>query len=288
MSEVSRRAVIVGTGLVGRATVTLLAEAGFQVFGFDTNERALQGFPGFRIVSPGNASRWDIVIIAVPTPVEGGAMSTAALVEAARTATTLVEASEVPALVAVRSTLMPRMMSEVVAPLLGRAEGRLAGLCCWPCFARERAAVAEERQPRVVVFGTPDQPAVHKVLGEWLENLACPVLFTSWETAELAKAGANAFNALKISYFNALADWADVVDGDGQQVGDIVATAAEGAWNPRYGTRVGPAFGGACLPKDLEALTAWLREAALPHAALLDAVREINGSPLRVPPVESS
>jgi len=278
-----RRAAIIGLGNVGTATASLLESVGFEVFGADVLPDKVEEFSGPPLATSPEPS-WDLIAICVPTPVHLGSVVTDALEDALDHATRLALASPIPPILAIRSTLMPGMMATLVSPAIQPVARNVAALWYWPSFARERRAIEDERSPRAVVFGTPDAAAVHSLLGEWLATLTCPVHVVSWEEAELAKAGANAFNALKISYFNALADWASLVGADGQTVAGIVRFAAEGCDNPDYGTRVGPAFGGACLPKDLEALGGWVRESGSPHGSLLDAVRSVNEWPARTPP----
>lgn len=276
-----RRAAVLGTGVVGTATAHLLRGTGFEVSGEDPRPAALAGFPG-RVLNDGD-SDWDLIVIAVPTATVDGVTDTGPLLSAVRKAVSLANASRRPPLIAVRSTIMPGTMACLVAPAL---TGVQASLCYWPSFARERCAIADELAPRIVVLGTNDRDSVPSILGGWLGKLSCSVRLVTWEQAELAKVGANAFNALKISYFNALADWSREFGAAGQEVASIVALAAEGAWNPEYGTRVGPAFGGACLPKDLDAFRASLAAVDAPHIPLLEVVREVNNHPLRAPQAE--
>jgi UDPglucose 6-dehydrogenase len=265
--------VILGAGVIGRATALLLAGVGFEVFAEDLDARALNGFPATAGELPAEV---DLICICVPTPATEAGMSLAAVAAALERARTIAAGSAKESLVAIRSTLMPGMFRV----LTSRAGSDLA-ICYWPCFARERSAETDELSPRLVAFGADDFGAVQEVFARWLGSLECPVFLLNPEESELAKAGANAFNALKISYFNALGDWAQERGGSPAVVAAAVAAAAEGVWNPEYGTRPGPAFGGACLPKDLDAIIAALTADQSPHLELLFAARAINRSELR-------
>jgi UDPglucose 6-dehydrogenase len=55
----------------------------------------------------------------------------------------------------------------------------------------------------------------------------------------------------------------------------IVSEAAEGMWNPRYGTEGGRPYSGGCLPKDAEAFLAFACAAGL-EAPVLEAVVRVN------------
>lgn len=63
----SERAVgVIGLGLVGRALASRLGDAGFEVVGFDVNEKALRAFEGQKAKSAGEvARRADRIVLAV-------------------------------------------------------------------------------------------------------------------------------------------------------------------------------------------------------------------------------
>jgi UDPglucose 6-dehydrogenase len=72
-----------------------------------------------------------------------------------------------------------------------------------------------------------------------------PVVRTDWASAELIKYGSNSFLALKISYANELARFADVVGGD------IMHVVRSMGLDPRIGMdgmRPGLGFAGCCVP----------------------------------------
>jgi UDPglucose 6-dehydrogenase len=78
-----------------------------------------------------------------------------------------------------------------------------------------------------------------------------PILYTSRRSAELIKYGANAFLATKITFINELADLAEEVGADVQEV------ARGMGLDNRIGSKflhAGPGFGGSCFPKDARAL----------------------------------
>jgi UDPglucose 6-dehydrogenase len=78
-----------------------------------------------------------------------------------------------------------------------------------------------------------------------------PILYTSRRSAELIKYGANAFLATKITFINELADLAEEVGADVQDVARGIGL------DNRIGSKflhAGPGFGGSCFPKDARAL----------------------------------
>ena len=78
-----------------------------------------------------------------------------------------------------------------------------------------------------------------------------PIMFTDRRTAELIKYAANAFLATKITFINEIADLAEKVGADVQEVARGIGL------DNRIGAKflhAGPGFGGSCFPKDTVAL----------------------------------
>jgi UDPglucose 6-dehydrogenase len=123
-----------------------------------------------------------------------------------------------------------------------------------PEFLREGAAIRDFQHPDRIVVGTEDDRA-RKVMGEIYRPLylnQAPILYTSRRTAELIKYAANAFLATKITFINEIADLAE-------QVGANVQEIARGiGLDNRIGAKflhAGPGYGGSCFPKDTRALS---------------------------------
>jgi UDPglucose 6-dehydrogenase len=98
------------------------------------------------------------------------------------------------------------------------------------------------------------------------------LLVTSAQSSELIKHASNAFLALKISFINAVANLAEAVDGD---IEDIAAGMG-------LDRRIGPGFlhaglgyGGSCFPKDVAAFH-WVAQQRGVDFELLQDVRKIN------------
>jgi UDPglucose 6-dehydrogenase len=98
------------------------------------------------------------------------------------------------------------------------------------------------------------------------------LLVTSAQSAEIIKHASNAFLALKISFINAVANLAEAVDAD---IEDI---AAGMGLDSRIGTRflrAGLGYGGSCFPKDVAAFH-WVAQQRGVDFQLLAEVRKIN------------
>src|SRR6266581_3808448 len=100
-----------------------------------------------------------------------------------------------------------------------------------PEFLREGAAIRDFKFPDRIVIGTSDERA-RKVLGDVYRPLSLnqpPLMFTARRTAELIKYAANAFLATKITFINEIADLAEKVGADVQEV----ARGIRSAWSRR-------------------------------------------------------
>ncbi|OPH82425.1 UDP-glucose dehydrogenase family protein [Nitrobacter vulgaris] len=122
-----------------------------------------------------------------------------------------------------------------------------------PEFLREGAAIRDFKFPDRIVIGTTDERG-RKMLGDIYRPLSlnqAPLMFTARRTAELIKYAANAFLATKITFINEIADLAEKVGADVQEIARGIGL------DNRIGTKflhAGPGYGGSCFPKDTRAL----------------------------------
>jgi UDPglucose 6-dehydrogenase len=122
-----------------------------------------------------------------------------------------------------------------------------------PEFLREGAAIRDFKHPDRIVIGTDDARA-RSVMAEVYRPLhlnTSPILYTDRRTAELTKYAANSFLATKIAFINEIADLAEKVGANVQEVARGIGL------DNRIGSKflhAGPGFGGSCFPKDALAL----------------------------------
>ena len=160
-----------------------------------------------------------------------------------------------------------------------------------PEFLREGTAVIDFLHPdRIVVGAGTDRAAqllerIYAPLSEGTyydqpEALpgACSgahpakLLVTSAQSAEIIKHASNAFLALKISFINAVANLAESVDAD---IEDIAAgIGLDSRIGPKF-LRAGLGYGGSCFPKDVAAFH-WVAQQQGLDFQLLQEVRRIN------------
>jgi UDPglucose 6-dehydrogenase len=160
-----------------------------------------------------------------------------------------------------------------------------------PEFLREGTAVSDFLHPDRIVVGVGTERAIGILKriyaplteGHYYKNPnalpgACSaaqpakLLITSAQSAEIIKHASNAFLALKISFINAVANLAESVDADIEDV------AAGMGLDKRIGMkflRAGLGYGGSCFPKDVAAFH-WVAQQKGLNFQLLEEVRRIN------------
>jgi UDPglucose 6-dehydrogenase len=160
-----------------------------------------------------------------------------------------------------------------------------------PEFLREGTAVIDFLHPDRIVVGATNERSAN-VLRRIYEPLtggsyyaqpgalagACgatrpaKLVVTSTQSAEIIKHASNAFLALKISFINAVANLAEAVDAD---IEDIAAgMGLDSRIGPKF-LRAGLGYGGSCFPKDVAAFH-WVAQERGVNFQLLEEVRKIN------------
>src|SRR3982750_5017809 len=139
------------------------------------------------------------------------------------------------------------------------------------CFG---IAIRDFKFPDRIVVGTHDERA-RKVISAIYRPLylnKAPVIFTSRRTAELTKYAANAFLATKITFINEIADLAEKVGADVQEIARGIGL------DNRIGSKflhAGPGYGGSCFPKDTLALIKTAQDCQAP-IRIVETVVAVN------------
>ncbi|PPD05133.1 MAG: UDP-glucose 6-dehydrogenase [Methylobacter sp.] len=143
-----------------------------------------------------------------------------------------------------------------------------------PEFLKEGAALNDFMKPDRIIIGT-DNPRTT----ELLKALYAPfnrsyerVIAMDIRSAELTKYAANAMLATKISFMNELANLAERLGADIEQVRQGIGSDSRIGYSFIY---PGCGYGGSCFPKDVKALERTARDVGY-HAELLNAVENVN------------
>src|SRR5690606_7530312 len=143
-----------------------------------------------------------------------------------------------------------------------------------PEFLKEGDAVADCMRPDRIVVGSADPASIALI-----RRLYAPfnrnrdrVVEMDVRSAELTKYAANAMLATKISFMNEIANIAERVGADVEQVRRGIGSDPRIGWHFIY---PGAGYGGSCFPKDVQALARTAQQAGL-APRLLDAVEAVN------------
>ncbi|WAK01159.1 UDP-glucose dehydrogenase family protein [Methylobacter sp. YRD-M1] len=143
-----------------------------------------------------------------------------------------------------------------------------------PEFLKEGDALSDFMKPDRIVIGT-DNPRT----AELLQALYAPfnrsyerVITMDIRSAELTKYAANAMLATKISFMNELANLAEQLGADIEQVRQGIGSDTRIGYSFIY---PGCGYGGSCFPKDVKALERTAKECGY-QAELLNAVENVN------------
>ena len=170
--------------------------------------------------------------------------------------------------VAIRSTILPGTMRQLVIPLLEQYSGKRAGIdfgiCNNPEFLREGSAVHDFNSPPKTVIGELDCES-GDLLASIYTRLTAPLVRTELEVAEMIKYVDNSWHALKVGFANEIGSICKSFSIDSHTVMKVFCQDTKLNISPAY-LMPGFAFGGSCLPKDLRALnyTARMRDVELP------------------------
>jgi UDPglucose 6-dehydrogenase len=195
--------------------------------------------------------------------------------------------------VIVEKSTVPVYTNEWIRRVLHRhgVEPNLFDVASNPEFLREGTAVSDFLHPDRIVLGVGSAQA-EKVLcdiyapltdgsyyrneeripGPCTEHAPAKLLVTSAQSAEIIKHASNAFLALKISFINAVANLAETVDAN---VEDIALGMGLDTRIGQKFFRAGIGYGGSCFPKDVAAFH-WVAQQQGLNFNLLEEIRRIN------------
>ena len=145
-----------------------------------------------------------------------------------------------------------------------------------PEFLREGAAIEDFMRPDRVVVGVESKRAREVMAGIYrpLFLRETPMVYTTFESAEMIKYAANAFLATKITFINEIADLCEKVGADVQHVAKGIGL--DGRIGGKF-LHAGPGYGGSCFPKD----TLALKQTADMHGSpvrIVSTVVDVNGA----------
>jgi UDPglucose 6-dehydrogenase len=291
------RVAMIGTGYVGLVSGACFADFGHEVICVDKDKTKIAALmrgevpiyePGLNEIVASNSragrlkfasdlgsavAEADAVFIAVGTPSRrgDGFADLSFVYDAARE---IAQALDGFTVVITKSTVPVGTGDEVERIIRETRPDADFAVVSNPEFLREGAAIRDFKLPDRIVIGTAD-PRAREIMSDLYRPLylnRSPILFTGRRTAELIKYAANAFLATKITFINEIADLAEKVGADVQEVARGIGL------DNRIGSKflhAGPGYGGSCFPKDTVALIKTAQDHSSP-LRIVEAVAAVN------------
>ena len=293
---------IIGTGYVGLVTGACLADAGNNVLCLDLDHDKVSQLnagkipifePGLEPVVRRNreagrlrfttdvaasVAHGELQILAVGTPSgEDGSADLQHVLGAARAVGRHMESWKA---ICTKSTVPVGTADKIRAAVVEELEKRKSAVefavVSNPEFLKEGAAVEDFMRPDRIIIGAEDPRSM-----ALLRQLYAPfqrnherVMTMGVRSAELTKYAANSMLATRISFMNEIANLAEALGADIEEVRRGIGS------DPRIGYHFlypGAGFGGSCFPKDVRALQRSAIEAGRP-LRVLTAVDQVNES----------
>ncbi|WP_024693277.1 UDP-glucose dehydrogenase family protein [Pseudomonas syringae] len=291
------RVTVFGTGYVGLTLAACLAEVGHIVCCMDVDSKRIDALregicpifePGLgELLRNGldckrlsfttdevHASRFaELLFIAVGTPAQ--ADGKADLSQVLAVLHSVIRHAESAPIIVNKSTspvgTVDRLLAEIAASAR-RDDG--FEVISNPEFFKEGCAVSDCLRPDRIIVGGASPRALEQMreLYQPFSRNREKFVVMDARSAELSKYAANCLLATKISFINEIANLAEQVGADIEQVRLGIGS------DPRIGYDFiypGCGFGGSCFPKDLQALIGTASEHGV-ETALLNAVEQVN------------
>ena len=299
------RVTVIGSGYVGLVTGACLSDLGFRVVCLDKDANKVEMLqrgdvpiyePGLKELLARNHAEGrirfttdaqeaidhgDILFIAVGTPAQedgsadlGHVLSVASMIgQNLNGFKLIVNKSTVPVgtadrvRAAVKQELAQRSMSAELFDVVSNPE-----------FLKEGAAIDDFMRPDRIVVGIDD--GIHheksqRMMGDLYASFNRHHSRTVWmdvRSAELTKYAANAMLATRISFMNEIANLADALGADVDQIRRGIGADNRIGYSFLY---AGCGYGGSCFPKDTQALVS-TAQAHGQHMSVVSATEQVN------------
>ncbi len=291
---------VFGIGYVGLVHAAVLADAGHEVMCIDVDQNKVDNLkkgiipiyePGltplveqnyaagrlqFTTDAAAGVAFGEFQFIAVGTPPDEDGSADLKYVLAV--ADTIAQYMDSPKIIIDKSTVPVGTGDKVAAKVAARLQARGADIAFHvvsnPEFLKEGAAVEDCMRPDRIVIGTSNPDSISA-----LRRLYAPfnrnherIVAMDVRSAELTKYAANAMLATKISFMNEIANIAEQVGADVEQVRRGIGSDPRIGWHFIY---PGAGYGGSCFPKDVQALARTAAQHGV-EPRLLGAVEAVN------------
>lgn len=297
---------IFGTGYVGLVTGACFAESGNNVTCVDVDASKIDGLkqgvvpifePGLEDLVHNNAAAGRLhfttdakegvnhgrfIFIAVGTPPQEDGSTDMTYVEAV--AHTIGQHLDQEAIIVNKSTVpvgTADLVHQIISDeLAARGKSVPFDVVSNPEFLKEGAAIEDFERPDRIIVGAESNEAI-----EAMRQLYAPFnrhhnrfMVMDIRSAELTKYAANAMLATKITFMNEIANIAERVGANVENVRVGIGSDSRIGYSFIY---AGIGYGGSCFPKDIRALVNTAKEYGY-TARLISSVEDVNNDQKRV------
>ena len=276
---------IFGTGYVGLVQAAVLSGAGHNVCCVDVDAEKIDKLqrgeitiyePGLEQLVNNNIAGGhlcftssakegvefaDVIFIAVGTPQdEDGSADLSYVLDVAKTIATF----SCHRKIVINKSTVPVGTAQQVSEVLRVTRGNLGlppihfSVVSNPEFLKEGSAVTDCMRPDRIVIGLDETDRHFAEVKDLMRELYAPfnrnhekILFMTVKSAELTKYAANCMLATKISFMNEIANIADKLGADIEQIRKGIGSDERIGYHFIY---PGCGYGGSCFPKDVQAL----------------------------------
>jgi len=294
---------LVGLGYVGLVSGVCLAGIGHDVIGYDIQPKKIDlinssqapvfepelqhllqstvAVGTFRAKSniSETVTNAECILVCVGTPArsDGSADLTQLMNALQDIGEHLDKAADYP-VIAIRSTVLPGTLhqcTEFLEMVSGLTAGQDFGIVSNPEFLREGSALEDFYHPSYIVVSDEDPRAV-ATMRKLYAGIDAPVRLGPSSSVEMLKYLSNAWHATKVAFANEAGALCKGCEIDGMQVMQMLCEDRKLNISSAYLTP-GFAYGGSCLPKDLQALIHLAEEKGM-DAPLLSQVVTSNAA----------
>lgn len=279
---------VAGLGYIGLPTSIFFADKGYDVHGYDINERVVKSLQNkqIHIDEPGLVEKFlqsvergnltfdhkpaeaDVFMVAVPTPINENRKGNLSYVESALKS--ILPYVKKGNLIIIESTIPPKTIEEFVVPIIKEQGFNPDENEVFVAYCPERVIpgkILDELQNNDRIAGGYTEEAAGKAAALFSKNISGNVYETTALTAEMTKLMENTYRDVNIALANELALVSEQL---GVDAFEIISLANK---HPRVHIHSpGPGVGGHCIPID----PYFIIEKAEAHTPLIQRAREIN------------
>ncbi len=298
---------VIGVGYVGLTTAVGLANLGHEVVGIDVDaekinklkngtspifEKDLEKFLKIEIDKKSikfstnyeDTKTCDSIFLCLPTPqLSDGSADISYVIDAVKK---LKDYLKPNSNLIIKSTVPVNTAKKIIDLIQDNSISVVSN----PEFLREGNALADFFKPDRIVIGAQNQKAKEEV-AKLYSSIDSEIIFTDNISAEIIKYASNSYLAIRLSFVNELAAYAENIGADATQ---ILNAMGKDKRIGQHFLKPGPGWGGMCFPKDvnefkssaenmdqpIELLNAALLSNAKAHARIVNKAKKLLGNNL--------